>query len=46
MPAATVPSSARIRSGQMTGYAEPAQAVATIRARYLTTALETVIRIM
>jgi hypothetical protein len=30
----------------MTGYAEPAQAVATISAIYFTTGLETVIRIM
>lgn len=46
IPTATVPSSARIRSGQMTGYADPAQAVATIKARYLTTEFLTVIRMI
>ena len=46
IPDATVPFKARIRSGQMTGYAEPAQATATIRHMYLTTGFETVTRIM
>lgn len=46
IPTATVPSRTRIRSGQMTGYAEPAQAVATIKARYLTVELWTVIKMI
>lgn len=44
IPEATVPSNALILSGQMIGYAEPAQATATIRKMYLTTGLETVKR--
>lgn len=46
MPVATLPSNARILSGQMTGYAEPAHETATIKARYRTTGLLTVTRMM
>lgn len=45
-PDATVPSKALILSGQMIGYAEPAQATATSRKIYLTTGLDTVKRTM
>ena len=46
MPEATVPSSARIRSGQMTGKADPAQEIATIRQRYFTTVFLTTTRMI